>query len=55
METMFFEFMLEALPDGSIKLEETIRECLVHQMATAIIEAFKTEGRQADVNYSDKQ
>ena len=55
MRTLLFEFMSEALLEETIKLEKDVKEALILQMATAIMEVFKDEGRQTNGNLSEKQ
>lgn len=53
MKTLLFEFMSEALPEETIKLEKDVKETLILQMVTAIMEV--DEGRQTNVKLSEKQ
>ena len=55
MKTLLFEFAIESLPEETIKLEKDVKETLIIQMATAIVEVFKDEGRQTNGNLSEKQ
>ncbi|MFZ4440794.1 MAG: hypothetical protein ACOYOS_20445 [Syntrophales bacterium] len=54
MKTLLFEFAIKSLPEKAIKMEKDVKERLILQMATAIREVFKDEGRQKNVNLSEK-
>jgi hypothetical protein len=55
LKTLLFEFAIESLLEKTIKLEKDVKETLILQMATAIMEVFKDEGRQTNGNSSEKQ
>lgn len=52
MDQQCFEFMLEELPEV-VFLEDRLKEELFYQMANAIVEVFKNEGRKTDDNSSE--
>lgn len=55
MKTLLFEFAIESLIEGTINLEVDVKETLILQMATAIMEVFRDDGRQTNGNSSEKQ
>jgi hypothetical protein len=55
LKTQLFEFAIEALPEETVRLEKGVKETLILQMATAIVEVFKDEGRQTNGDLSEKQ